>query len=306
MSSTRLNKYDTLKGILILLVLLGHIIGDQGGNIFSKIVVFSTYAFHMPLFMTITGKFAKFKPFDALLYIALFFVFDAWFVFTTGIFYLLIPLFARITSRKMQLVTIGITVIIGLLSGFLPLGTENEAIARCMTFLPYFLLGYYNVFEWKPIKHKILPAIPLILFTVFALPVLCGNALVPLFMCDQYGHHTIVTRCMVYVLGMIWTWWILNVTTNENVPVFTKLGRSTLWIYLLHEPMQAFLFPLLIVLNQRLGIQLFSIQALVAVAWCLLLWPVAILFQKGTIWLLRKLKPLNEWCQRKFMPQQKS
>ena len=298
----RLNKYDTLKGILILCVLLGHIIGAQGGDVLSRTVVFGIYAFHMPLFMTMTGRFAKFKPLDALFYIAMFALFDAWFVFATAIFYLLLPLFARVQQKKWQLLLIGSLIVAGLLSGYLPLGTEHPVITRCITFMPYFLLGYYNIFEWKPIKRKALIGILLFGFTIIFLPFVCEKVLTPLFLCDQYGHHTILHRVMAYALGILWTWWILTVTTNKSIPVFTKLGKYTLWIYLLHEPMLPIVLGLLNGLHNRIGGAMFWTQFGTSILWCTLLWPVAWLLQKASQWLMKTWKPLNEKLQQRFMP----
>lgn len=305
MSKERLNKYDTLKGILILLVLLGHIIGAQGGGLFSRFAVFLTYAFHMPLFMTITGRFAKFKPLDAAFYTILFFVFDAWFVVATALYYCMIPLFARIKSKKWQLLLIGGLIVLGCISGYFPLGENNPVIARLITFLPYFLLGYYRVFEWKPLKHKVLIGIFLFVFSTIFLPPICKYVLVPLFMCDQYGRHFLWQRLMSYGLGMLWTWWLLTVTTNKKVPVFTKLGKYTLWIYLLHEPMIMLVVSLLNMWHNAIGKTLFSTQLGVSIVWCLLLWPVAILLQKGTQWLMTKWRPLNERLQKACLPKTK-
>ena len=302
MSQTRINKYDTLKGILIILVLLGHIIGAQGGGLCSRFAVFLTYAFHMPLFMTITGRFAKFKPIDAVFYTILFFVFNAWFIVATALFYFMMPLFARIKKKKHQLLLIGGLIILGLISGYLPLGEDHPVIARLITFLPYFLLGYYRVFEWKPVKHKILLGIALFVFTMIFLPPICEFVLVPLFMCDQYGRHFLWQRLLAYALGSLWTWWLLTVTTDKEVPVFTKLGKCTLWIYLLHEPMIPLVLFLLNHWHASIGKTLFITQLGVSVVWCALLWPIAILLQKGTQWLMKQWKPLNEKLQAKLMP----
>ena len=49
---------DTLKGILILLVILGHVL-EIGNDIVSNSVYHFIYLFHMPLFVFISGFFTK-------------------------------------------------------------------------------------------------------------------------------------------------------------------------------------------------------------------------------------------------------
>lgn len=305
MSSIRLNKYDTLKGVLILLVILGHLIAAHVGTVFSKIAVFGIYAFHMPLFMTLTGKFARFKPLDALLYLLLFGLFDAWFIGVTAVFYLLLPLFARIKSEKGQIAIVLGGIVAGLLFGFIPLSL-HEAVTRCVTFLPYFLIGYYNLLEKRPIKHTKLIGVLLILFTAFPLPLLCQNVPVPLYMCDGYGNHFIWHRIIAYLVGIAWTWWLLTVTTNKKVPVFTKMGQYTLWVYLLHEFTMPLMFKMMAYINALVGQTLFTTQLAVSILWFFLLWIPAIALQTGTQWLMKKWKPVNQKLAAKCMPKRDS
>lgn len=54
MNKQRLSYWDTLKGLLIILVVLGHCGTALSGGLLSAI-----YAFHMPLFIVVSGYFSK-------------------------------------------------------------------------------------------------------------------------------------------------------------------------------------------------------------------------------------------------------
>lgn len=58
----RLESFDILKGIGILLMIVGHLLMGQGTRIFDFI-----YSFHMPLFFIVTGYFYKQEPLSTLI-----------------------------------------------------------------------------------------------------------------------------------------------------------------------------------------------------------------------------------------------
>lgn len=55
-------KIDNIKGMLILLVVLGHMLETELGYGMNKSLYVVLYSFHMPLFVYTTGYFAKFNP----------------------------------------------------------------------------------------------------------------------------------------------------------------------------------------------------------------------------------------------------
>lgn len=302
MSDTRLHKYDTMKGVLIFLMILGHIIGEVGGGIIPHTVLFWIFTFHMPLFMAITGRFAQFKPIDSLLYIVLFLIFKTWFVLAVALYYLCIPLLARIKTKNLQLLAIAGSLLVGLLFGFLPLGNTHDTLTRCVTFFPYFLIGYYRVHEWVNIKHKTVLGILLFAGTIFVMPLLYNTGIIPLFMCDQYGYHTIWHRIGAYCVGTLWIAWISAGTPNKSYPIITKLGQYTLWIYLLHQPILPFVSAIVRRINQMIGSQPFILQIGVSIVWIILLFPIAFILQKGMRWCMKQWKPINHFFQKKCLP----
>lgn len=57
MSSVRISYYDIVKGVAIWLVVLGHCIQTFGSDPEHNKLFLLIYAFHMPLFMMVSGKF---------------------------------------------------------------------------------------------------------------------------------------------------------------------------------------------------------------------------------------------------------
>ena len=57
MSSERIDYYDIVKGFAIWLVVLGHCIQTFGSDPEHNKLFLLIYAFHMPLFMMVSGKF---------------------------------------------------------------------------------------------------------------------------------------------------------------------------------------------------------------------------------------------------------
>jgi len=59
------NRLDVMKGILILLVVLGHVIQRNIVNYEDNFIFRIIYSFHMPMFMFISGYIASFtRVFD--------------------------------------------------------------------------------------------------------------------------------------------------------------------------------------------------------------------------------------------------
>ena len=59
MSKQRVSFWDNLKGILIILVVLGHFLYIYYDTGLSKYIVNTIYMFHMPAFVFASGYFAK-------------------------------------------------------------------------------------------------------------------------------------------------------------------------------------------------------------------------------------------------------
>lgn len=172
MVASRDNRLDSIKGFLIILVVLGHLIGECGTGVISGKVWTFIYTFHMPLFVLVSGYLTKIKddknsfwkgikkiaiPFAFFQVISLFlcvvnnkqiglttFIIPYW-----TLWYLVSLMLWRITlqfSPKFLLdspvVYLSIAVVISILCGLIPHG-RIMSIQRTLNFYPFFLLGFY-------------------------------------------------------------------------------------------------------------------------------------------------------------------
>ena len=166
---------DSLKGFLIILVILGHLIGSL--NAPSVEIWNLIYTFHMPLFVLISGYFSKHDKVSLSTIIKPLIVFQAinvTFLLVLGhrfsISYLLIPywtlwyllslIFWRIILRyssnyllNRPYLYLGITIFLSMIVGVIFTHGRILSIQRTFTFLPFFLMGYY--FKKDLIKQTI-------------------------------------------------------------------------------------------------------------------------------------------------------
>lgn len=235
----RLHKFDTMKGLLIILVVLGHFFESvYPSTPLSMISNVWIYSWHMPLFMYIAGRFAKTNYTRAIYMLLIFALCQGWFMFALGAYLLLMPLWKCVTSRKWQCILVIATVAFALIGGYLPEPIKPSVLIRTYAFLPYFLAGYYQLGNWTPSKKRnaILAFIGMTFVSlVFAILYHGDNA--PFYLCTVYAQpHHILTRILVYLLGFGWIRVLDGFVTNKCVPIITKLGQSTMWLYVLHLP----------------------------------------------------------------------
>lgn len=169
----RVYVFDNLKGLLIALVVMGHMVEPlANASARSAMVVFDfIYLFHMPLFIFVTGLFSKnafkggkYRAETPIFYFVLcFLMYTAlylervllgahpsynlltsgggtapWYLLASGLYVLAVPFFARLNPRW----TICGAVLLALYSGTVG-ATDYLAGTRLITFLPFFLLGFY-------------------------------------------------------------------------------------------------------------------------------------------------------------------
>lgn len=168
----RIYFYDNLKYILITLVVIGHfllLIPDVNG---AKGLILFIYSFHMPLFVFVSGFFAK-KIKDEngnfrldrvinllLIYIIFKFLFyflakvifqqdvavsmvaeiDApWYLMAMALWFVLTYLFERINPKYL----FGMSIVVALLAGFDLRVSDVLCLSRVFVFYPFYLAGYY-------------------------------------------------------------------------------------------------------------------------------------------------------------------
>lgn len=166
----RIRWIDALKGTLIILVAIGHLIIPVCDNFSLMSRVFNLiYLFHMPLFVFVSGFLAK-HTVDAhgrlrvekiLTFLFLGFVYNVtlrlfegasvvplrllmfpsapWYLIAMGWWMLLVPFFDRFRPGW----GVAISAVVSLCSALMSDQTDFLALSRTAHFLPYFVVGYY-------------------------------------------------------------------------------------------------------------------------------------------------------------------
>lgn len=191
MVSKRIAYIDNLKGILILLVVIGYFyssITSMDSSHTSLVIYNFIYAFHMPLFLFCSGLFAArsfkagkgFIAENALLYAILYLIFyllkfiedialgnspefnpfyvssGAWYLLVLSLFTLLTPLLARMRFLWALVFSIALSVASGLFN-------EDPTFlssSRFFTYLPWYVLGFYITSETVEKAHNLIRDIP--------------------------------------------------------------------------------------------------------------------------------------------------
>lgn len=248
---------DTLKGFLVLLVIIGHLIGSLkvlGGGLWNLI-----YTFHMPLFVLISGYLSKKEKLNVVTIIKPLLVFQLINVLALSVVgheftytYFLIPywtlwyLLSLVFWRAILKYTpdsllnrpnlcLGITIIAALMIGVIfPYG-RILSIQRTITFLPFFLMGYY--FRTNSIKQKLWSnTISKSLLIVICLVVLLGyypsNANILLRGADPYTIQDLPAKMFLLLCTMLCVYSLWNLRCE--VSCFAKVGKDSLFYYLYH------------------------------------------------------------------------
>ena len=164
--------FDNIKGCLVTLVVIGHIIERMRANFdVAKQLFMFIYVFHMPMFVMMSGYFSKserglgaiknnfykillpylifqssfvfiyflYHPLtiNSLIKISLTPQFALWYLVCLFFWRLILPYFVKFPYPLV------LSVIIGLLGGIFPGDGFVFSSSRILAFFPYFILGYY-------------------------------------------------------------------------------------------------------------------------------------------------------------------
>ena len=265
----RLYKFDNIKTILIFLVVFGHLLELTKG---CELLYLTIYSFHMPLFMFVTGYFARFDrkhimyhmvcPY--LVFQVLYTCFEIyvlgsqkltltfarpywilWYLFAIIVYYLLIPFFDVKSKKGKILIFVG-SAIISLLSGYDTKLGYTFAAARIINFMPFFLAGFY-VKKGQTFSRLINIKNNARYFICFACAALIITGIVLIL--DQgiiaanmlYGscsyelaHYNIWIRLLIDMIAFVWIAILLLLVPNKKIPLFSQIGRYTMPVFLLH------------------------------------------------------------------------
>lgn len=269
----RINKYDNLKGLAIILIVLGHLLLSLQNNTIVGTLKDFIWIFHLPIFYFVAGYFSKIGPdepiksFKRILipYFIFCIVYTLFKIFIlnekTGVLFLnptwclwfLISLFTMklmlpiLDKLKYPLI---ISFILALLVGFLNIDGEILGITRTFTYLPIFLIGfYYNDYK-HTIRQKIgnntkfnnivnNKKIWIILLIISLIICFIAAYKIPTNIIQlkyPYKSERLIKTILtgiIIVLGIIITLLFNKVMTN-NETFLTMIGKNSMAIYLLH------------------------------------------------------------------------
>lgn len=262
-------KFDNWKALLILFVVFAHLLEISSPLLRENPIYKFIYLFHMPCFIFINGYFSKFSwkkigylgivylLFQIIFYFFRLFILKEqipnffiifimpywilWYLFTLLIYTFIIPLLKN-NSKTRMIITIIISIIISLSSGFIPNG-YILSISRTLSFLPFFIVGYYfkhnnleNIFNNT--KTKIINYIFLIaIVTIF---ILFQNNYSSQILYGSYSYKEMNYGLLekIYILLAAFSFILLfnNIFSKINYKIkgISQIGKYTLPIYILH------------------------------------------------------------------------
>ncbi len=272
----RIYKFDNVKLLVITLVVIGSFAEafTDRSDMFRSWFVF-VFSFHAPLYIFLSGLFQK--QFDKgdkpnlhkitcylilgyILKLAIF-AMRRWngedigldmFGGATLEWYIFVIIMYTVTmfllKRVHRYIVFPLTVVLGIVAGFLPLGDEFY-LMRYFVFLPFYTAGYYlTPMRVRKFSHRLNVkltglAFMLIYFvlcfrmreTIYPLRMLFTGrnpySIVPIEGCTFYH------RMLCYGISAVLIISVIACIPNRKAPLLTKMGRNTLGVYFWHYPL---------------------------------------------------------------------
>lgn len=261
---TRDSFWDMLKGILMILVVVGHIV-QLGNNSFSVATVNWIYTFHMPLFIFISGYFSNPKSKNykkGIIRLAETFIifqilhsliggfnsqsliipcFALWYLLSLVYWKILVGVIPESFLCANQKLLLLIMLILCFISGLLPVTTELS-IQRTFAFMPFFVLGYYfRTVDYKKFlcRFKLVFPVCLLGLSVFSAYFVDQKLLGNLSGVQNFYANGVdffvKSRIMILIGGLLVSFCVMRVLyIFGNSRVLTNIGQSTLHFYVYH------------------------------------------------------------------------
>ena len=262
MPKSRSPGFDVLKGLLIFLVVFGHLLEPQYSEA-ANFLYLTIYSFHMPAFVFLSGWFSRkaavrraftgallpylvFQP-VYLLYAGQPVQFHSpfwilWYLFALFLWRLLA---AALRDRPPVLarVLVPVSAAVSILCGYADGISYDFALSRVLVFLPYFLLGL----ALSGMQDRLLPALRRFPSRLLALAgaLACAGCFWQVRMTFHrawmfgasgyaFSGATARLRLLLLLAALVWIWLLLAWMPDRKIPGLSALGRNTLYVYLLH------------------------------------------------------------------------
>lgn len=270
----RSHKWDILKYVLIFLVVLGHAADYYTGTSETmRSLFFFIYIFHMPVFIFVSGLFAKRtvneKRFDKMLgYIIIYVVLKLYpfcyrtlmgetirinFFAESGVPWFMLALFwfnliTIITRKVPKAAVFSVSIAAACIVGYFPEIGDFLALSRVFVYFPFFYLGYCldrqkieDFCEGK--TKKIAASVILVLIAVFVFvqgdgiywlrPLLTGRN--PFSKLGEYEQFGCLIRLAYYLaVSLVGCCLIIVMPKKTHFGLCEKFGQRTLAVYGLH------------------------------------------------------------------------
>lgn len=266
----RIAYFDNAKGILILFIILAHVLSlcskyyNYNDDFFKFAALFMLQCFFfISAYFSSKSKTSKYKRIMSILktyllwqtIITIYYAFvlkiidfnlnyfipryTLWFLITL-IFYNLFEFALEKVNYKIML---PISIIVGLLVGFIPWIGATLSLSRTFVFFPFYVLGYYarNLKILSKITEKKVKIITIILSLIILLLILNYNDILSIkILKGKFNYYDISNinpivacgqRILFYIASTIVSIAFLNLIPKSQ-SFLTVLGRNTLYIYL--------------------------------------------------------------------------
>lgn len=262
--------FDTAKGILIFLVVLGHFTGLMLSDPLIRAVNNVIYSFHMPAFVFVSGYFSKsittFRFADSFRLLYIFFIFQFahfafrlvtgsgdgslnllipahqnWYLLALFLWRLWIPLTSYFSKRWVLVTLTLLSLVVGLFSQF----NSFLGLYRIIYFFPLFMVGYYVrdfptlVKHFSGSKIFIISIAALLLLAIFGLSIMNTSfgskityAYTPF---NNYNHDlkNLVLR-LIGFFSSVFIAFAFLLTIPSTQSIFTRFGKYSMNTFLLH------------------------------------------------------------------------
>ncbi|KIL50259.1 hypothetical protein KP77_16340 [Jeotgalibacillus alimentarius] len=266
--------FDNAKFILIFLVVFGHAIQSSIEEDALLMTTYQTiYFFHMPAFILIAGYFAK-ANYSKGLFLKLlkklivpYFIFQViytiyyyflrnennieidpfnpqwalWFLVSLFFWSLLLILFVDVLKLKWK-AAMGISIILGVMVGFVNDYTSTLSLSRTFVFFPFFLAGHYlNREFFSKIASKkgqifSVLSILVVFISIYLLPDWSSRWLFGSHSYEDLGTPVEASPLLRLLIYGVSFWLVIAFFSLSpvNKTFFTKWGLNTLYVYLFH------------------------------------------------------------------------